>query len=917
MIVCWCLGRREFRMQCSVDKIRLFAESFYKHFYDKDYHELNEYFHDKIIWSGYHVKQSIQGIAQLHLLFDKMEKEQAKIDFERIESNIQVFQFHDTIYQTNAIVKLKVTIDKNSSFVVSIFSILTIEDLNTIQIRQVFFSLYENTQRNSNNMITDLKDLNNMELRDMIIDHMQKLEMANNDMKLLYNAVPGGIFKCMYDEDLTLLEMSDGFLSMIGYTKTEVNERLNNSLRRLIDPDDIDKAIEYVERQMKISNMKEMNYRLVHKDGHRISVLDKGQLLTDSHNRLCFHCIVVDVTREKMFEEKLKLSLERYQIIMDQTNDVVFEWDLRQDQLKISNNWEKKFERRYWNSDDGFLAFIEHESSPFFIEDRPSLMEAIKTICTCEDTYKEQEIRIKNKEDVFIWCRIRMSAIYDNSHVPIKIIGVLIDIDQEKRHSLTLRQRAEQDALTGMLNKITTQNMIQAYLQLEHTEEAALFIIDIDNFKQINDTYGHLYGDAVLSDIARNIRTTFSYNTIIGRIGGDEFMVFFKGLKDDKEVFQKAGTLMDGIQNLQVSTERQMKISCSMGISCYPKDGVDLSSLYQNADYALYQAKKEGKQRYAFYDREKIHQYLDNQSFPYTTNINANIDSNKNSKLMKGQFEEYVFEILYHSKNVQSAIETIIEIIGIQFNVSRVYIFENSTDGLYCSNTFEWCNQGIEPQKLFLQNISYEHDLGGNYEENFNESRIFYCPDVHHLPDKQYQILESQGIKSLLQCAVCDNGVFRGYVGFDECHMVRYWTQDQINTLVFISEIISTFLLKNRAEEHLRQESESLLSLLDKQSAWIYVIDKETMELLYINKKTKQIAPSTKLGMTCYYAFLNRTTPCENCPLKSFGDTGNEGTIEFYNESLQVWSNVESSSINWKGKAAILLTCYDITKYKK
>lgn len=911
------IGRREFHMQCSIDEIRSFAESFYQRYYGKDYHELFPLFHDEIIWSGYHVKESVQGIAQIHTLFQKLTEEQKNVYFELLEITIQVHQFCDTLYQTDSIYKLNVSIDNDSSFVISIFSILTIVANDQLQIRQAFFSLYENTQQASSNMISNLNNLNTMELRDIIIDHVDKLEVANNDMKMLYNSVPGGIFKCMYDENLTLLEMSDGFLSMIGYTRTEVSERLHNSLRKLIDPEDIEEALNYVERQMKISNMKEMNYRLIHKDGHRIHVLDKGQLLIDSHNRPCFHCIVVDVTREKIFEEKLKLSVERYQIIMDQTNDIVFEWDLRLDRLTISNNWEKKFENRYWDNKDGFLSFIEHEQSPFFKEDQVSLVEAVETISTGKETYKEQEVRIKNKEEVFIWCRIRMSAIYDDSHMPVKIIGVLIDIDQEKRHSLTLRQRAEQDALTGMLNKITTQNMIQAYLEDKQTKGAALFIIDIDNFKQINDTYGHLFGDAVLSDIARNIRGTFSNNAIIGRIGGDEFMAFFKDIKDDEDVHQKAETLMNVIQNLQVSTERQVKISCSMGISRYSQDGEDLSSLYQNADYALYQAKKEGKHRYAFYNREKIHQYLENQCAPYTTNINENIDSNKNSKLMKGQFEEYVFEILYHSENVQSAIGTILEIVGLQFNVSRVYIFENSEDDLFCSNTFEWCNQGIEPQIKILQNISYRDSLGDDYKTNFDEARIFYCSDIRKLPERHYKILEPQGIISILQCAICDNGEFRGYVGFDECRQIRYWTQDQINTLVFISEIISTFLLKSRAEEHLRQESECLLSLLDKQNAWIYVIDQETMELLFINKKTKQIAPLTKLGMTCHRAFLNRTTPCENCPIKNFGDTTDKSITEFYNNELNVWSNVEATTINWKGKKAILLTCHDITKYKQ
>lgn len=86
---------------------------------------------------------------------------------------------------------------------------------------------------------------------------------------------------------------------------------------------------------------------------------------------------------------------------------------------------------------------------------------------------------------------------------------------------------------------------------------------------------------------------------------------------------------------------------------------------------------------------------------------------------------------------MEAAVSAILEIVGRQFNVSRAYIFENTEDDRYCSNTFEWCNAGVKEEIDNLKHVSYEADLGGNYVANFNEDGIFYCRDILELPRKQ------------------------------------------------------------------------------------------------------------------------------------------------------------------------------------
>jgi GAF domain-containing protein len=132
--------------------------------------------------------------------------------------------------------------------------------------------------------------------------------------------------------------------------------------------------------------------------------------------------------------------------------------------------------------------------------------------------------------------------------------------------------------------------------------------------------------------------------------------------------------------------------------------------------------------------------------------------------------------------------------------VSRAYIFENNEDNTTCANTFEWCNVGISPEKEHLQCLSYADDLP-NLRSLYNEREVFYVSDISTLPRQMRAVLEPQGIKSMVHCAILDAGVFRGYVGFDACADNRLWTEVQVETLEFLAKALSAFLLKQRTAE--------------------------------------------------------------------------------------------------------------------
>ena len=126
-----------------------------------------------------------------------------------------------------------------------------------------------------------------------------------------------------------------------------------------------------------------------------------------------------------------------------------------------------------------------------------------------------------------------------------------------------------------------------------------LFMIDVDNFKNLNDTRGHQAGDEFLIDLASEIKSSFRETDVVGRIGGDEFFALMRNVPGDSVTLRKAQELLDTIQEV-CADYRDLQLSSSIGISMFPQDGTTLEELYAQADGALYEAKRKGKNRYMF-----------------------------------------------------------------------------------------------------------------------------------------------------------------------------------------------------------------------------------------------------------------------------------------------------------------------------
>lgn len=724
--------------------------------------------------------------------------------------------------------------------------------------------------------------------------------------------IPGGLFRCLWDEPLTLLETSEGFLRMLGYTRGEIAELYGDSFRRMIDPRDFERTAREVDRQMSAGTEKELEYRMRRRNGDIIWVLDKGNLVRADDGIASFYCLLVDITGTKQVQEELRLSLERHKIILNQTNDIIVEWDIQEDRLSYSSNWQKKFGyeplKEHMRRDLSVASHIHSDDIPAFARMLDRLRDGTP--------YAEVEIRLKKTGDVYLWCRMRFTDQFDECGRAIKAVGVIIDIDEDKRQAQELMKMAEKDALTGLYNKGTAQAQIVKALETAGGDTvSALLIIDIDNFKTVNDTMGHLFGDEFLVGISRELSRLFRPCDIVGRIGGDEFIAYMHTLPQISVAVQRAQQILSIFHRESEKAGLPDSVSCSIGIAMAPRHGRDFSVLFRAADITLYRAKQQGKNRCLIYDEMGMEGFLTRAGREFPTAVNATIDSNEKNGDTRSLSEIQVLRTLYKNADPEKSIPEILEMAGSQCNVSRAYVYEFSEDEKRLCNTFEWCGDGVEKLSENLRNLSLSEEPGKSCVGAFNEDGIFYCRDISALPPAHKEALTSQKVRSVLQCAVLDRGKLKGFVGFDECRINRYWNQSQIDALLLVSEIVGTFLFRQRTRERAERAARDLRLLLENQDSWVYVIRRETYEILYVNRSTMEIDSGVEIGMRCHEVYFGRNAPCERCPARIVEQGRPHCTMQIFNPRYQVWSSADAKRISWRGEDAILLTCHDITEW--
>lgn len=297
--------------------------------------------------------------------------------------------------------------------------------------------------------------------------------------------------------------------------------------------------------------------------------------------------------------------LERLRIALKVSKTCIYEVDLLKQQYTFFENAEVIFgvpgdvildEVRPFSElppEEYRDAVSDYFSHP---DDREVIADAFASIFRGEPTSYQARMRAGGSN--FIWCQLHVTPIMEHG-IPVRMIGVISDIMDLKSKNETLEEAAKLDTFTGLYNKNSSISLIRHILKNYAHQSHALVLIDIDSFKRYNDTYGHAAGDEVLITLASILKTRFRRTDVLGRFGGDEFLLLIRDISDTT-------WMADTLRSLTEFAARNIDCTNSLGVSIFPKDGTNFDTLFEKADLAMYHSKLTRKSC-TFYSQEVCH----------------------------------------------------------------------------------------------------------------------------------------------------------------------------------------------------------------------------------------------------------------------------------------------------------------------
>lgn len=304
-----------------------------------------------------------------------------------------------------------------------------------------------------------------------------------------------------------------------------------------------------------------------------------------------------DITARKQMEDELKRSEEKYRIIAENTSDIISIINLDGEFLYLSPSHKRVWEHTVPDEEI-------HNLFEWIVEDdRDIFAYAIQHAFSTRKEYMV-ECRINTQRNDVIWTESKINPIMDEEGNVTKLLLVTRDVTDRKQSEETIHHLAYHDALTDLPNRrMYVQQLTKEMMQAKRFQSnLAVLFLDLDRFKDVNDSFGHDVGDMLLIEAAKRLQACLKPGDVVARLGGDEFTIMQNQLQDRSEATALAEQIMYQLQRPFELDGHIFNVSCSIGIALYPQDGDNPEDLLKRADTALYTVKSRGKNGYDFFD---------------------------------------------------------------------------------------------------------------------------------------------------------------------------------------------------------------------------------------------------------------------------------------------------------------------------
>lgn len=429
--------------------------------------------------------------------------------------------------------------------------------------------------------------------------------LTRNELETVLSETVAGIAVISPRADgISLDYTNNAFFTIFGYTRDEYEEIGDDVRMNLFNPGDFMNFMSIINTDIAPGTVQKFECRINKKGGEKgwvlISARKTGKSRTGDHT---FIINIVDITDMKRLQMQIQEEKEKYEIVEEISDNILFTYDVIEDVFECSPKILRGL-RKNTRLENAIEAIT--YGDVFDHRDIPNFVEAFSNALSGK-RLNVFDARIINNRDDGVWHRIKFAPVFNEEGSPVKFIGTMIDIDKEKKEKSRLIVQAETDQLTGFLNKISTGMKISESIKEMPDDCCAMFLLDLDDFKLLNDTYGHQEGDKFLRRFTSRLASDFRTTDILGRVGGEEFVIYLRSIGGNISLIEEKAKEIENIcHSIQLECSPDKEYSCSIGIALYPDSGLSYSELYERADKAMYYVKKNGKNGYAFYDEDKM-----------------------------------------------------------------------------------------------------------------------------------------------------------------------------------------------------------------------------------------------------------------------------------------------------------------------
>ncbi len=351
--------------------------------------------------------------------------------------------------------------------------------------------------------------------------------------------------------------------------------------------------------------------------------------------------LIVDITERKRVENMNKVIENKNRLAVEGSKDIAFWWNVNQNIISIDYSIREYLEIK----GEGDVLISDKSWKKFILEDDIDLYnkKINKVLNSKKDEFYSIDYRILSKDNKVVWLQSKGKKTLEKNG-DLFIHGAFSDITDRKEKEIEINYLSFNDEVTRIPNRRFFVREVTNHINNYPNEKIAFIFIDLDNFKYVNDTYGHDAGDLLLIEFAKIIKNMKIKDSLFARYGGDEFIIVQYNIQEKNQIKYILDNIIKKLSNPIIINDKEIFCTLSIGVSVYPIDGGDMPILLKRADMAMYLAKVNGKNRYEFFDI-KILEIL-NREFDIEKGLRVAVDKNEIKMLYQPKIKVDTEEVI-------------------------------------------------------------------------------------------------------------------------------------------------------------------------------------------------------------------------------------------------------------------------------